>query len=71
MYLYTSYVGGCAGLLYVLIKGRMFHFDPVAWAPAAAMMITFAVFSWLHILAARCGSAGGRGWGGGWGVGGT
>eukprot|EP00775_Hariotina_reticulata_P013357 gene13357-13485_t len=52
-YLYTSYAGGFAGLLYVLVKGRVFHFDPVRWPPAAAMMVTFGVFSWLHILAAR------------------
>lgn len=51
-YLYTSYVCGCGGLLYVTLKACLYSY-PVAWLPPAAIMVTFATFSWLHILAAR------------------
>lgn len=51
-YLYTSYVTGCAGLVYVVIKACLYAY-PLAWLPPAAMMVTFGTFSWLHILAAR------------------
>jgi hypothetical protein len=51
-YLYTSYVCGCGGLLYVTPKACLYSY-PVAWLPPAAIMVTFATFSWCHILAAR------------------
>lgn len=51
-YLYTSYVGGGIGLLYVAVKAFMYSY-PLAWLPPAVLMITFATLSWLHILAAR------------------
>lgn len=52
-YLYTSYVTGCAGLLYVLPKACLYAY-PLRWLPPAALMVMFGTFSWLHILAARC-----------------
>jgi hypothetical protein len=46
-------VVGSIGFAYALLKAFYFSWPPVAWLPPAAMMATFGVFSWLHILAAR------------------
>ncbi|WIA17190.1 hypothetical protein OEZ85_014073 [Tetradesmus obliquus] len=51
-YLITSYVLGCAGFVYALLKAAYFAW-PLAWLPPAGMLLTFGCFSWLHILAAR------------------
>lgn len=55
-YLYTSYAVGSAGFVYALVKGALFEYDG-AWLPPAAVIVTFATFSWAHILAARWGSS--------------
>ena len=51
-YLVTSYVCGCVGLVYVLVKACLYSYPPV-WLPPASMLVAAGTFSWLHILAAR------------------
>lgn len=53
-YLISSYVLGAAGFCYALLKAWLFVYPAATWLASAGMMLTFAVFSWVHILAARC-----------------
>jgi hypothetical protein len=52
-YLYASYVLGCSGFAYALVKAWLFEWLPLPWLPPAALLLTFAMFSWMHVLAAR------------------
>lgn len=52
-FLYTTYALGGAGFVYAVVKGALFEFTG-RWLPEAAVIVTLATFSWLHILGARC-----------------